>query len=138
MIIIKGSLYIPSMEFELRFARSSGPGGQNVNKVNSKAILIWNISNNRSLPRDAHARCMKAYQRRINSEGQLIIMSDRFRDRPKNIADCEEKLRNMILKVLEPPKPRKPSKPTKASKEKRIAAKKSRSDLKKNRQKISI
>ena len=137
MLEIKDDYVIPKSEISFQFARSSGPGGQNVNKVNSKAIMFWSLNDNRNLPRGVMERFRRAYASRINQEGILIIHSERFRDKPQNIRDCQEKLKDMILKVWTPPKKRKPSKPTKPSVETRIPAKKGRSDLKKNRQKVS-
>ncbi|SMF13087.1 alternative ribosome rescue aminoacyl-tRNA hydrolase ArfB [Pseudobacteriovorax antillogorgiicola] len=137
MIVIKDNFYIPSLEIDFQFARSSGPGGQNVNKVNSKAILSWQFSENRNLPEGVRKRFEERFSNRINSDGQVIIHSERYRDRPQNIKDCEDKLKEMLLAVWQPAKKRKPTKPTRASKEKRLQAKKGRSETKKNRQKIA-
>ena len=138
MIVIKDKFNIPTQEIEYQFARSSGPGGQNVNKVNSKAILFWDVEANTSLPKGVIERMKASFSSRLNNDGRLIIQSDRFRDQPQNIRDCQERLKEMILSVWFPPKKRRPTKPTRASKERRIKEKKSRSDTKKNRQKISF
>ena len=137
MIEINEYFFIPKKEISFQFARSSGPGGQNVNKVNSKAIMFWTLDDNNSLPEDVKTRLRKAFSTRINQEGVLIIHSDRFRDKPQNIRDCQERLRDMVLSVWHPPKLRRATKPSRASVEKRLAGKKGRSDLKKSRQKIS-
>lgn len=134
---MRDNIVIPTSELDFQFARSSGPGGQNVNKVNSKAILFWNISINTSIPKDVLDRFRSAYGAKVNSEGYVVLHSDTFRDRPKNIQLCEDKLRNMLLDVWVPPKKRKPTKPSKASQEKRVQNKKERSELKKNRKKVS-
>ena len=136
MISLLDGYSIPANEITFQYARSSGPGGQNVNKVNSKAILFWNFSENNTIPDGVRKRFQKKYEAKINSEGFLVIHSEEFRDRPKNIKNCEEKLRNMLLSVWLAPKRRKPTKPTKASQEKRIQEKKGRAETKKNRQKI--
>ena len=109
-----------------------------MNKVNSKAILFWNITDNSSIPSGVLKRFRDKFSGKINNEGILVIHSEKFRDRPQNMRDCENKLKNMLIEVWTPPKKRKPTKPTKASKEKRLQAKKGRSDIKKNRQKIAF
>lgn len=137
MIDIKDDFSIHNNEISFQFARSSGPGGQNVNKVNSKAIMFWSIEENTCLPESVKNRFREKFANRINQDGLLIIHSERFRDKPQNIRNCKEKLKAMILSVWSAPKKRKPTKPSKGSIERRIASKKGRSDLKKNRQKVS-
>lgn len=121
-------------EFEWSVARSSGPGGQNVNKVNSKVILRWPVAQTESIPGDVRERFVTAYRRRMTTEGDLLIMSDRFRDQPKNVNDCLERLRELLLAVATAPKARKAVKPTKASKRRRVADKRERAETKQRRQ----
>ncbi|HEY4284994.1 MAG TPA: alternative ribosome rescue aminoacyl-tRNA hydrolase ArfB [Chthoniobacterales bacterium] len=116
------------------FSRSSGPGGQNVNKVNSKVMLRWPLLTSAGLPSDVRDRFVAAYRRRMTTEGELVLSSERFRDQPKNVADCLEKLRDLLLTVAVAPKPRRVSKPTKASKRRRVEAKKQRTEVKQRRQ----
>lgn len=123
-------------ELRFSFARSSGPGGQNVNKVNSKATLRWNPSASPALPEDVRARFLARYASRLTNEGELLITSQESRDQPKNIAICLEKLRIMIAGVLTAPKKRRPTKPTKGSKQRRLTAKKQRSEVKAGRRGI--
>jgi ribosome-associated protein len=130
---ITPTLKIPDAELRLSFARSSGPGGQNVNKVSSKAILHFAILTTPSLPPDVRARFVTAYGSRITNAGEIVIHSEEFRDQPKNIQACYDKLRDMILAVLRPPKKRRPTKPTRGSKVRRLKAKKVRSDVKAGR-----
>jgi ribosome-associated protein len=120
-------------EFDWSSSRSSGPGGQNVNKVNSKLTLRWNVVQSASVPDDVRARFIAAYRRRITNEGDLVLSSERFRDQPKNATDCLEKLRELLLSVATAPKPRRPVKPTKASKVRRVAAKRERAQIKQRR-----
>ncbi len=122
-------------EFQFTFMRSSGPGGQNVNKVNSKVRLCWNLQESSTLPEDVKARFIAKYKRRINSEGQFLLTSQRFRDQPKNIADCLEKLRELIFAVVTTPKTRKKKRPSFASKQKRLKRKKRHSQKKETRRK---
>ena len=138
MIEINDRIQIPSPEYYIQFARSSGPGGQNVNKVNSKAILYWNIDDCQYINGAVLQRFRQKFGNRINQEGYVVIVGERFRDQPQNIRDCKQKLKEMLLSVLHPPKKRKPTKPSRASVEKRIAGKKGRSETKKNRRKVSF
>jgi ribosome-associated protein len=130
---ITPNLTIPNSELRLSFARSSGPGGQNVNKVSSKAILHFDLLNSPSLPPDLRDRFKTAYSSRITTAGEIVIHSEEFRDQPKNIQACYDKLRKMILTVLKPPKKRRPTKPTRGSKVRRLNEKKSRGQIKQGR-----
>ena len=130
---IAPNLVIPDCELRLSFARSSGPGGQNVNKVASKAILHFDVLNSPSLPPDVRGRFKTAFSSRLTTSGEVVIHSEEFRDQPKNIQACYEKLRQMIITVLKPPKKRRPTKPTRGSKMRRLTEKKTRSQTKQNR-----
>src|SRR5262245_58536086 len=110
---------IPAGELLWSFVRSGGPGGQNVNKVASKAVLRWNLGASPSLPEDVKRRLRAQQQNRITTEGDLIINSQRYRDQERNKEDCLEKLREMILRASIIPKRRKASKPSRASRERR-------------------
>src|SRR5881296_3941110 len=103
---------IPQWELQWTFVRSGGPGGQNVNKVASKAVLRWNVANSPSLPEEVKARLRAQQNRRITNEGELILTSQRFRDQERNRQDCLEKLRELVLRAAKPTKRRKPTKPT--------------------------
>ena len=115
MLQITDTLQIPIRELRFSFARSSGPGGQNVNKVNTKATLRWRVAANRSLPPSVLERFRRAYPNRINSEGELVLHSQRYRDQARNISDCMEKLRALVAAVALPPNVRKKTKPTRGS-----------------------
>jgi ribosome-associated protein len=130
---ITPTLKIPAAELRLSFARSSGPGGQNVNKVSSKAILHFDVTTSPSLPPDVRARFLATYGSRVTNSGEIVIHSEEFRDQPKNIEASLGKLREMILAVLKPPKKRRPTKPTRGSKVRRLKEKKSRSQVKEGR-----
>jgi ribosome-associated protein len=130
---ITANLVIPDAELRLSFARSSGPGGQNVNKVSSKAILHFDLLNSPSVPPDVKQRFQNTYSSRLTTGGEVVIHSEEFRDQPKNIQACYDKLRQMILAVLHPPKKRRPTKPTRGSKQRRLNEKKSRSEVKQGR-----
>lgn len=125
---------IPSHEYELSFSRSSGAGGQNVNKVNSKATLHWNALKSTTLPLSVLDRFLKKYQNKLSAEGVLTLSSQEHRTQHLNIAAVIKKLHEMIESVSIAPKIRKKTKPTKSSVNERIKEKKSRSDTKKMRQ----
>ena len=124
---------IPQWELQWTFVRSGGPGGQNVNKVASKAVLRWNVAASPSLPEDVKSRLRTQQRNRITADGDLIVTSQRFRDQERNKEDCLDKLRHMILQATIIPKPRKPSKPGRASRERRLQLKRHRFSIKKSR-----
>ena len=121
-------------EFTWGVARSSGPGGQNVNKVNSKVTLRWPLFVSAGLPVDVRDRFVAAYKRRLTTEGDFVMSSERFRDQLKNVGDCLDKLRDLLLAVAVAPKARRVFKPTKASKRRRVEGKRQRTEIKQRRQ----
>ena len=123
----------PIRELRFSYARSSGPGGQNVNKVESKAVLRWDVARSRGVPADVRARFLSRFAPRITGEGELVLASQRYRDRERNVADCVAKLRAMLAQVAVPPKPRKPTRPTRGSRERRLEAKRARARQKSER-----
>ena len=130
-------IQIPLREFQFAFARSSGPGGQNVNKVNSKATLRWSIAASPSLSETIRQRLLTGLRPRLTTAGELVISSQRFRDAGRNVADCLEKLREMLAEATRPVKPRKPTRPTRGSSERRLSGKRIRADKKRLRGSIS-
>lgn len=117
----------------MSFVRSSGPGGQNVNKTNTKARLRWPVADSPSLNDRVKARFQQRFGSRLTASGELIITSQRYRDQSRNADDCFEKLKTMLAEAAVPPKPRKKTKPTKASKERRLKQKRKQSTKKKLR-----
>jgi ribosome-associated protein len=134
MFEINQRLQIPEEEFDWSYARSGGPGGQNVNKVSSKAVLRWDLARSPSLPIDVKVRLCAQQANRITNEGVLVLMSQQYRDQERNRQDCLDKLRAMILQAAIAPKKRRPTRPTRGSKERRIQAKKRRATVKAGRQ----
>ncbi len=125
-----GKINIFDQEFQFDFVRSPGAGGQNVNKVNSKAVLHWNVVNSPSLAEPVRQRFLKLWARRVTLSGDVVITSSRYRDQLKNKQDVLDKLAEMIKEVAFPPTKRKKTKPTKGSKERRLKKKKIRSETK--------
>ena len=113
MLKITPNIQIPTTELQFTFARSPGPGGQNVNKVNSKAVLKWDVRQSTVLPHAVKTRFLAKFSRRISKAGLLIVTSHRYRDQGRNVADCLAKLREMIDSVLKAPVIRKKTKPSK-------------------------
>ncbi len=136
MLIVNRRIRIPLREFDFQFARSGGPGGQNVNKLNTKAILRWGVERSASLPEDVRERFCARFRRRITREGEFVLTSQRFRDQGRNVADCIEKLRGMLEEVAAAPKRRKATKPSRAAKEKRLKEKQIQSEKKKQRARL--
>ncbi len=132
-ILITEKLTIPEQQLQWSFARSSGPGGQNVNKVNSKATLRWTPVEG-TLSAAAWNRFRRAASRFVTSEGEVVIQSQEHREQLQNIQACRDKLRTLLLTALTPPKRRVATKPTKASRQRRLDNKQRRSDMKKSRQ----
>jgi ribosome-associated protein len=137
MIVVNQHILIPESEMRLSFARSSGPGGQNVNKVNSKVTLHWPVTSSPSLPDDVRERFVAKFANRINSAGELVLTSQESRDQPSNVADVYEKLRTMVISVAQAPRRRKATRPTKGSKVRRLKSKRDRSQTKQLRGKVS-
>jgi ribosome-associated protein len=135
MLRITETLSIPDEELSWSYARSGGPGGQNVNKVSSKAVLRWDVGASPSLPEEVKARLRARQRRRITTEGELVMSSQRYRDQERNRQDCLEKLCEMVRAATVAPKARKKKRPTRASKERRLAEKRHRSAAKSTRRK---
>ena len=130
---INDQLRIPDSEFQWSFVRAGGPGGQNVNKVASKAVLRWDLAASPSLPEEVKQRLRTRQRRRITAEGELILNSQRYRDQERNRQDCLDKLRELIAQAAVRPKPRRPTRPTRGSRERRLQEKTRRSAVKARR-----
>lgn len=134
MIQVNEVLAIPDDELEWSFARSGGPGGQNVNKVSSKAVLRWKAAASAAaIPVAAWARLKSRFPSRFTVEGDVVISSQEYRDQERNKLACEEKLAEMIRAALIEPMPRKKLKPSKAAKRRRVADKRVQSAKKQSR-----
>ncbi|MCA9260184.1 MAG: aminoacyl-tRNA hydrolase, partial [Planctomycetales bacterium] len=107
--------------------------GQNVNKVNTKAVLKWNVLASSCLPADVKTRFVDAYGSRLTREGVLVLSCDTHREQARNLSGCHDRLRALILAVAKPPRRRIKTKPSRSSVERRLGAKHRRSEKKDSR-----
>ena len=127
---------IPFFEMEFSYARSRGPGGQNVNRTNSAAILRWNLWASQSLSDELKERLAQKLHGKLTTEGDLIIRSEVHRDQDQNRSECIKKLHETLRKALFVPKKRVATKPTRSSQRKRLESKKKDSEIKAMRKKV--
>ncbi|MFK7872886.1 MAG: alternative ribosome rescue aminoacyl-tRNA hydrolase ArfB [Oligoflexales bacterium] len=123
-------------ECVIQYSRSSGAGGQNVNKVNTKATLRWSIESTQILDEKSKERFILLWKSRMNKEGEVIIDSEKFRTQHRNREEAIKKLKMMILEAFRTPKERRATKPTRSSKEKRLGNKKKNSERKSRRKSV--
>ena len=126
-------VFAPAGAMRIQFARSSGPGGQNVNKLNTKAELWVRIDALEGLTDNAKARLRSAGGRRLTNEGELHLVSESHRGQEANRLEVLDRLREMIIRAKVEPKVRKKVKISRAAKAKRLESKKRRSEVKRNR-----
>jgi ribosome-associated protein len=124
-------------EIQIVAVRSRGPGGQNVNKVSSAAQLFWNYETSAGLSFYEKQLVAEKLANLINSEQQVYLRADEYRDLERNKARVIEKLEMFLLKALHRPKTRRPTKPTRASKVRKLEKKSRRGEVKKGRQKVN-
>ena len=133
---VSDRIRIPWREIEFSYARSSGTGGQNVNKTNSKATLRWRPRETTGVPPMILQRFLETFANRLTEAGDLVISSDVHRDQIQNRNDCLQRLAGMLRSVERPPKVRKATKPTKSSQRRRVEGKRLQSDKKSARRRV--
>ncbi|HET6322263.1 MAG TPA: alternative ribosome rescue aminoacyl-tRNA hydrolase ArfB [Hyphomicrobium sp.] len=132
-IYISESVTLDDDEIKERFVRSSGPGGQNVNKVSTAVELRFDVAGSPALPGEVRARLVSLAGRRLTDDGVLVIRAERFRTQERNREDARERLFELIRQACIVPKRRVKTKPTRASKERRRDDKARRSNVKRLR-----
>lgn len=135
MIEISDTLSIPLTELSFRFSRSSGPGGQHVNKSETRVELLFDVANSPGLTDEQRERVMRRLARRIDSAGVLHVVSQATRSQKQNRDLAIERFTRLVQKALEPPKKRRPTEPSRQAKERRLREKRRRSEIKRYRRK---
>jgi len=133
MIRITDTISLDESALEESFVRSSGAGGQNVNKVSSAVQLRFDARRSPSLPNDVAIRLMRLAGSRLTKEGVIVIVAQAHRDQARNRAEARERLIELIREAALEPKPRRATKVPKSAKRERLEAKKRRSDIKRHR-----
>jgi ribosome-associated protein len=132
-LTVRPGVVIPAPEIRVDFARAGGPGGQNVNKVETKAILRFHIAGSRAFTPTERERLLSKLAARLTTDGEIVIHAARFREQARNVEDARERLAATLSKALEVPRVRRKTKPTRSSDRRRLEGKKQRSQIKRGR-----
>jgi len=122
-LIVSATVIVPDAALIFSAIRSPGPGGQNVNKVATAVQMRFDLHNTQALDGAVKQRLRARAGRRLNEDGTLLIVARAHRSQERNRAEAMERLRELILASLEPPRPRKATRPTRAAKERRLVGK---------------
>ncbi|MDP6763026.1 MAG: alternative ribosome rescue aminoacyl-tRNA hydrolase ArfB [Planctomycetota bacterium] len=133
---VTSRLVIPPGELAVSFSRSGGPGGQNVNKVETRVTLRFDVARSTALSEPQRERALERLAPRLTGEGELILTSSRTRRRARNLADARERLAALLREATAVRKPRKSTRPTQGSVRRRLEEKKRRSQTKRERREL--
>jgi ribosome-associated protein len=133
---INSRITIPANEMHFSYVRSGGPGGQNVNKVASKAVLRFNLLASSAIPESARSRAALRLASRLTRSGEIVLSSDAHRDQARNREAVRERLQGLLARALVAPKMRLATAPSAAARERRLRAKKARAGLKRERSRV--
>jgi len=133
LLAVNESLAIPRTELDVRVSRSSGAGGQHVNKTSSRVEIFWNVLGSRALTEEQRARLREKLSSRLTTEGSIRVVASDMRSQSRNRDLAEERLTDLVRRALVIPRKRKPTKPTRAAKEARLESKKRHSRKKSDR-----
>jgi ribosome-associated protein len=136
-IFVEGGVLVPADALEVRAVRSSGPGGQNVNKVASKIELKVDLEKIRGMDSAGRKRLLRIVSKRLDSSGRLLVTSQRTRDQYRNLQDARKKVHNWIAQALRPPRKRIRTQPSEASTERRLEAKRHLAMIKQARRSVA-
>ena len=137
-LFVNGALSIPRHELDVRVSRSSGAGGQHVNKTSSRVEIFWNITTSRALGDEQRERLQQKLASRLTSDGSIRVVASDMRSQIRNREIAEERLADLVARALIVAKKRRATKPTKASKEARLDAKRRQSTKKRERSERSF
>jgi ribosome-associated protein len=135
---INESVVIPRSELDVRVSRSSGAGGQHVNKTSSRVEIFWNIPASRALSDDERFRLLEKLGSKLTTDGSIRVVASDMRSQSRNRDLAEERLADLVRRALVIPRKRRPTRPTRASKEARLEEKKRRARKKRDRQQKSF
>lgn len=137
-LFVNESVAIPRSELDVRVSRSSGAGGQHVNKTSSRVEIFWNIQSSKAISEAERARLIDKLRSKLTTDGSIRVVASDMRSQSRNRELAEGRLAELVRRALLIPRKRRPTRPTKASKEARLEGKKRQASKKKNRQQKSF